>query len=114
MNRTKDASLTEDIIEAEVMDVTSIDTIDENAGRETLNDIRFAGWTKEDWADNEYIREVRRYIDAYNRGEFEDPDLDECKEYIQGKFVIGDIKPGLWGGAFMYIVFFDHPDKTLI
>lgn len=38
--------------------------------------------------------------------------LDECKEYIQGKFVIGDIKPGLWGGAFMYIVFFDHPEKT--
>ena len=35
-------------------------------------------------------------------------------ELIQGKFVIGDIKPGLWGGAFMYIVFFDHPDKTLI
>ena len=83
-----------------------------NIPRETLNDIRFAGWTKKEWADNEYIREVRRFIDAYKRGEIEDPNLNEYKEYIQGKFVIGDINPGLWGGAFMYIVFFDHPDKT--
>ena len=80
--------------------------------RETLNDIRFAGWTKKEWADNEYIREVRRYRDAYNKGEIKDPYLDEYKEYIQGKFVIGEINPGLWGGAFMYIVFYDHPDKT--
>ena len=36
----------------------------------------------------------------------------EAAEYVQGKFEIGDIKPGLWGGAFMYIVFFDHPEKT--
>ena len=90
-----------------------LETMEEDTTyRETLNDIRFAGWTKEDWADNEYIREVRRYIDAYNRGEIQDPNLDEYKEYVQGKFVIGDIKPGLWGGAFMYIVFFDHPEKT--
>lgn len=44
-----------------------LETMEEDTTyRETLNDIRFAGWTKEDWADNEYIREVRRYIDAYN------------------------------------------------
>lgn len=79
--------------------------------RETLNNIRFDGWTKKEWADNEYIREVRRYIDAYNNGEIKDPYLDEYKEFIQGNFVIGDINPGLWGGAFMYIVFYDHPDK---
>ena len=84
----------------------------ENETRETLNDIRFDGWTKKEWADNEYIREVRRFIDAYNNGEIKDPYLDQYKEYIQGKFVIGDINPGLWGGAFMYIVFYDHPDKT--
>ena len=84
----------------------------ENETRETLNDIRFDGWTKKEWADNEYIREVRRYIDAYNNGEIKDSYLDEYKEFIQGNFVIGDINPGLWGGAFMYIVFYDHPDKT--
>lgn len=92
--------------------LTESESVEDTTYCETLNDIRFAGWTKKEWADNEYIREVRRHIDAYNRGEIEDPGLDEYKEYIQGKFVIGDIKPGLWGGAFMYIVFFDHPDKT--
>ncbi len=92
--------------------LTESESVEDTTYRETLNDIRFAGWTKKEWADNEYIREVRRFIDAYNRGEFEDPYLDEYKEYIQGEFVIGDINPGLWGGAFMYIVFFNHPDKT--
>ena len=96
---------------SEICQETASETA-EAGTRETLNDIRFDGWTKKEWADNEYIREVRRYIDAYNNGEFEDPDLDEYKEYIQGKFVIGDINPGLWGGAFMYIMFYDHPDMT--
>lgn len=76
------------------------------------NDIRFAGWTDRDWTDNEYIRTVRKYIDAYNAGEIEDPDLDECREYIQGKFVIGKISPAILGGAFMYIIFYDYPDMT--
>ena len=93
-------------------DTTECESAEDTTYRETLNDIRFEGWGKEEWADNEYIREVRRYINAYNKGEITDTYLDEYKEYIQGKFVIGDIKPGLWGGAFMYIVFFDHPDKT--
>ena len=92
-------------------DVTAYESIEDTTSTETLNDIRFDGWTMKDWVDNEYIREVRRYIDAYNAGEITDPYLDEYREFIQGKFVIGDINPGLWGGAFMYIVFFDHPDK---
>ena len=93
-------------------DTAECDSIENTTYREPLNDIRFDGWTKKEWADNEYIREVRRYIDAYNNGEIKDPYLDEYKEFIQGNFVIGDINPGLWGGAFMYIVFYDHPDKT--
>ena len=111
-NRTKGADVTENKNNEIVTDSVKYEPVRDTTYRETLNDIRFAGWTKEDWADNEYIREVRRHIDAYNRGEIQDPNLDEYKEYVQGKFVIGDIKPGLWGGAFMYIVFFDHPEKT--
>ena len=107
-------------VDAPAIDTTSYTATDKDAEydttedgtRETLNDIRFDGWSKKEWADNEYIRAVRRYIDAYNNGEIKDPYLDQYKEYIQGKFVIGDINPGLWGGAFMYIVFYDHPDKT--
>ena len=84
----------------------------EDRTRETLNDIRFDGWTKKEWADNEYIRAVRRYIDAYNKGEIENPDLDKYKDYMQGKFIIADISPCMWGGAFIYFSFYDYPDKV--
>ena len=77
-----------------------------------LNDIRFAGWTKKEWADNDYIRAVREFIDAYNNGEIEYPYLDEYKQLIQGKFVIADIQPYLIGGALIYIVFYDNPEYT--
>ena len=80
--------------------------------KETLNDIRFDGWTKKEWADNEYIRAVRKYIDAYNSGNIENDILDEHKKYIQGKFVIADIQPYLTGGVLIYIIFYDYPEKT--
>ena len=80
--------------------------------KETLNDIRFDGWTKKEWADNEYIRAVRKYIDAYNSGNIENDNLDEHKKYIQGKFVIADIQPYLTGGVLIYIIFYDYPEKT--
>jgi hypothetical protein len=111
-NRTKGTDITENKNIDIITDATDCESVEDTIYRETLNDIRFDGWTKKEWADNDYIRAVRRYIDAYNNGDIKDPYLDAYKEYIQGKFVIGDIKPGLWGGAFMYIVFFDHPDKT--
>ena len=84
----------------------------EDRTRETLNDIRFDGWTKKEWADNEYIRAVRKYIDAYNNGEIENPDLDKYKHYMQGKFIIADISPCMWGGVFIYLSFYDYPDKV--
>ena len=89
-----------------------VDLSANNGGKETLNDIRFAGWTKKEWADNEYIRAVRRYIDDYNSGKIKDEYLDEYKQYIQGKFVIADIQPYLIGGALIYIIFYDHTEQT--
>ena len=105
-NQTKDASLAENTVATEAMDATTTDAIEENTGGETLNDIRFAGWGKKEWADNEYIRGVRRYIDAYNKGEITDTYLDDYKEYIQGKFAIADIQPYIAGGALIYIIFY--------
>ena len=93
-----------------VADTIDSDTTEEKRS-ESLNDIRFAGWGKAEWVDNEYIRTVRRYLDAYNNGEIEDADLDEYKDCVQGKFVIGDIQPWMLGGAIIYIVFYDHPEK---
>lgn len=93
-----------------VADTLDADTTEAKAP-ESLNDIRFDGWGKEQWIDNEYIRTVRRYLDAYNNGEIEDADLDEYKDCVQGKFIIGDIQPWIAGGAIIYIVFYDHPEK---
>ena len=114
-NSNSKSTVDDSIVDTTSYTVASEDTeyeTTEGETRETLNDIRFDGWTKKEWADNEYIREVRRYIDAYNNGEFEDPNLDEYKEYIQGKFAIADIQPYLTGGALIYIIFYDNPEQT--
>lgn len=93
-----------------VADTLDADTTEAKAP-ESLNDIRFAGWGEAEWLDNEYIRTVRKYLDAYNNGEITDTVLDEYKDDIQGKFIIGDIQPWMLGGAIIYIVFYDHPEK---
>ena len=113
-NRTKggDVSDEDNIVIDTTSHITECESVEDTTYRETLNDIRFAGWTKKEWADNEYIREVRRYIDAYLNGDVENPALDAHKGYMQGKFIIADIAPCLWGGAFIYISFYDYPDKV--
>lgn len=78
----------------------------------SLNDIRFGGWTQKEWLDNEYIRTIRKHLDAYHRGEIKDTNLDQHKAYINGKFVIGVIEPYLLGGAFVYLMFVDNPSKV--
>lgn len=93
-----------------VADTLDADTTEAKAP-ESLNDIRFDGWGKAEWVDNEYIRTVRKYLDAYNNGEITDTVLDEYKDDIQGKFIIGDIQPWMLGGAIIYIVFYEHPEK---
>lgn len=113
-NRTKggDVSDEDNIVIDTTSHITECESVEDTTYRETLNDIRFAGWTKKEWADNEYIREVRRYIDAYLNGDVENPALDAHKCYMQGKFIIADISPCLWGGAFIYFSFYDYPDKV--
>ena len=113
-NRTKggDVSDEDNIVIDTTSHITECESVEDTTYRETLNDIRFAGWTSKEWANNDYIRAVRKFIDAYNNGEIEYPYLDEHKEYIQGKFVIADIVPSIIGGALIYIVFYDHPEQT--
>ena len=115
-NNKKNVASEENNAIAEVVEYASDDAEDweEEATPtgDTLNDIRFAGWGKKEWADNDYIRAVRKYIDAYNSGEIKNSDLDEHKKYIQGKFAIADIQPYLTGGALIYIIFYDNPEQT--
>ena len=114
VNNTNSTENTESISNEQIVPVTAdtiVSTTSEEKRSETLNDIRFAGWGKAEWVDNDYIRTVRKYIDAYNNGEITDTTLDEYKDYIQGKFIIGDIQPWITGGAIIYIIFCDYPEK---
>ena len=78
----------------------------------SANDIRFGNWEESDWLDNEYIRTLRKYLDDYNAGKVNNPNLDPYKEQIKGRFVIYSIEPYLLGGAFIKITFLDMPDRV--
>lgn len=78
----------------------------------SLNDIRFAGWTEDNYYDNDYYRMIRAYIDDYNAGKIEAPSLDPYKDYLKGKFVMDSFERAILGGAFIAISFVDKPDKV--
>lgn len=91
---------------------TAIQVTDTIGTRKTLNEIRFDGWERSDWLDNEYIRTLRKYLDDYNNGIVSNPALDPYKEQIKGQFVVYDINPYLLGGALIRITFLDMPDRV--
>ena len=62
------------------------------SAQENLNDIRFEGWTTAEWLNNDYIRELRRYIDACSEGEVDDQTLLAHKEVLKSKFIVGHIE----------------------
>lgn len=78
----------------------------------SLNDIRFDGWERSDWLDNEYIRTLRKYLDDYNKGIVSNPNLDPYKEHIKGQFIVYEINPFILGGAYIRITFLDMPDRV--
>ena len=97
---------------AENNNVMPSNTLEETNYSESRNDIRFAGWTDKEWVNNEYICTVRKYIDKYLNGEIGESNFDENKDYIKGKFLVISIKPSLFGGVFMHIIFFDNPKNV--
>ncbi|MBR4898294.1 MAG: hypothetical protein IKZ48_05865 [Prevotella sp.] len=76
----------------------------------SLNDIRFKDYEAKDWVDNEYIRTLRRYLDAFVGREIENKELEPYRQWLGGKFVIFDCEPCLGGGLYLRIVFYEHPD----
>lgn len=101
-SKTKQDSIADTTIQAE-------DTIGK---RKTLNDIRFDGWERSDWLDNEYIRTLRKYLDDYNSGKVSNANLAPYKEQVKGKFVVYDINSYLLGGVLIRITFLDMPDRV--
>lgn len=90
----------------------TLQTTDTISSGKTLNEIRFNGWERSDWLDNEYIRTLRKYLDNYNNGIVSNPALDPYREQIKGQFVVYDINPYLLGGAFIRITFLDMPNRV--
>lgn len=86
--------------------------ISDSTVQKSLNDIRFEGWKEQDWVDNEYIRVLRKYLDAYNNNEIDDPRLAPYKEKIKGEFVVYNVRPFIMGGLFISIVFIDMPETV--
>lgn len=82
------------------------------SAQESLNDIRFKGWTEKQWLDNDYIRELRRYIDACSEGEIVDQTLLAHKDILKSKFIVGIIEPAIYGGVFVHFIFLDAPHKV--
>ena len=101
----------QDVVVEQSSDTSAVECSDTIA-KKTLNDIRFAGWKYEDWLDNDYIRELRLYINDYLSGEIENAELNEYRENIKGKFAIVNIVPFVMGGAQIYICFLDSPSKV--
>lgn len=91
---------------------TAMQVADTIGTRKSLNEIRFDGWERSEWLDNEYIRTLRKYLDDYNNGIVSNPALDPYKEQIKGQFVVYDINPYLLGGTLIRITFLDMPDRV--
>ena len=91
---------------------TAMQIADTIGTRKTLNEIRFNGWERSDWLDNEYIRTLRKYLDDYNNGIVSNSALDPYREHIKGQFVVYDINSYLLGGALIRITFLDMPDRV--
>lgn len=91
---------------------TTMQAEDTIGKQKTLNEIRFDGWDRSDWLDNEYIRTLRRYLDDYNNGKVSNANLDPYKKQVKGKFVAYDINPYLLGGILIRITFLDMPDRV--
>lgn len=90
---------------------TTLQTTDTISTGKSLNDIRFDGWERSDWLDNEYIRTLRKYLDDYNNSIVSNSALNPYKEQIKGQFIVYEINPFILGGAFIRIVFFNMPDR---
>ena len=86
---------------------------DPETANDGLNGIRFEEWGDKEWLNNNYIRSVRLYIDAYNLGLVKDEELDKHKAALKGKFCICSIEPFMGGGAWMHIAFVDDTSFSL-
>lgn len=78
----------------------------------SLNGIRFNGWSDEDWYDNDYLRELRLYLNKVYSGQLSDENLKPYISLLKSKFTIYKVEPFILGGLFAYIIFIDNPTQV--
>ena len=86
---------------------------DPETANDGLNGIRFEEWSDKEWLNNNYIRSVRLYLDAYVLGLVKNEAFDKYKDAMSGKFTICEIVPFMGGGAWIHIVFVENPSFNL-
>ena len=86
---------------------------DPETANDGLNAIRFEEWGDKEWLNNNYIRSVRLYLDAYVLGLVKNEEFDKHNTALKGKFCICSIEPFMGGGAWMHIAFVDDTSFSL-
>lgn len=86
---------------------------DPETANDGLNGIRFESWGDKEWLNNNYIRSVRLYLDAYILGLVKDEALDKYKKAIKGKFCLCSIEPYIYGGVWVHITFVEDTSFSL-
>lgn len=86
---------------------------DPETANDGLNGIRFEEWSDKEWLNNNYIRSVRLYLDAYNLGLVKDEALDKHKAALKGKFCICSIEPYVYGWTWVHIAFVNDTSFSL-
>ena len=86
---------------------------DPETANDGLNGIRFENWGNKEWLNNNYIRSVRLYLDAYVLGLVKNEAFDKHKSAMKGKFIICQIEPFMGGGAWIHIAFVDDTSFLL-
>ena len=88
-------------------------------GNKTLNEIRFGGWTEDDFFDNDYLRTFRRYMNTWLQGkEMDDTEADPSalepyRERLSGKFITYNVREFSFGGLLYILVSVDNPFLSL-
>ena len=86
---------------------------------ETLNDIRFAGWTDYDFYCNDYLRSFRRYMDTWLQGkkidetEADPSVLEPYRERLRGKFFVRHVREFPFGGLLYRLISIGDPSLVL-
>ena len=91
-------------------DLESILDINSPNADKSLNEIRFDGWTDDDFFNNDYLRAFRRYMDAYLQGkEFDETEADPSvlepyRERLRGKYLVHDVRVFPFGGLLYSLI----------